>query len=74
MKYYIVNNQNIALSTFCPNDQSGNSQLHFNRGNAYVFPTPEKAESFVNYVQARSSGKSKIAALKLRISTSAIGW
>jgi len=72
MKYYIVNQHDKALSHFASNDFTAN-QLHFKRTDCYFFNTAEEAERFINHIQGHASARTKPAALKLRISTSAAG-
>ena len=72
MTYFVVNKHNKALSQFTPN--TCGCQLIFRKSDAYTFGTIEEAEQFINHVQARASSKYKPAALKLRVSTYAVGW
>ena len=67
MEYIIVNSKGKPLSQFTPNDLFGRSQLAFRKSDHYFFPSIQEAEDCLNWIQGCAIGKSKFAALKLRV-------
>ena len=67
MRYLISNPRGGRLDMFTPNDLTGSSQLHYSSRSWYSFPSVEEAEHFIDYIQSRAAGKSKSAALNLRV-------
>ena len=67
MRYTICNPQGRPLDSFFPNDLTGCAQLHHSYKRYMFFGSIEEAESHIDYIQGRASGKSKSAALRLNV-------